>query len=120
MRILPSTQRTQLPLIRPPCLSSFRIANITPEYTFPMALAMSPSEIQSQLAHIHENQSRHIITSGTICLSVAIVAVVLRLISRRLSRARSMLMDDYLVVGALVSLIFLDGQVHYALTHGRC
>ena len=85
-----------------------------------MALAMSPSEIQSQLANIHDNKSRHIITSGAISLSVAVVAVILRLISRRLSRARSMLMDDYLIIGALVSLIFLDGQVRYALTHGGC
>ena len=82
-----------------------------------MSLATSPSEIQAQLAHIHDDRSGQIIKSGAICLSVAITAVILRLISRRLSRARSMLLDDYILVSALVSLMLPDEEVDYALTH---
>ena len=81
-----------------------------------MSLATSPSEIQSQLAHVHDNRSGQIIKSGAICLSVAITAVILRLISRRLSRARSMLLDDYMIVSALVSLMLPDEEVDCALT----
>ena len=85
-----------------------------------MALATSPSGTQYQLAHIHDNRSGEIITGGAICLSVAIAAVVLRLISRRLSKAASMQLDDYMIIGALVSLMFLDEQFHCALTHRGC
>ena len=81
-----------------------------------MSLATSPSEVQAQLAHIHDDRSGQLIKSGAICLSVAITAVILRLISRRLSRARSMLLDDYILVSALVSLMLPDEKVDYALT----
>ena len=69
-------------------------------------LPISPSEAQDQLAHSRDNRANGIIISGTICLSMAIVAVILRLIARRLSRARSMQSDDYVMISALVSLIF--------------
>lgn len=91
-----------------------------------MSLATSPSEIQSQLAHIHDNRSGQIITSGAICLSVAIVAVILRLISRRfakarrISKARSMQADDYMIISALVSMMFLDEEVRCALAYRSC
>ena len=85
-----------------------------------MALAISPSEIQYQFAHIHDNRSGEIITAGAICLSMAIAAVILRLVSRRFSRAGSMQLDDYVIISALVSLMFLDEQIHYDLTHRGC
>ncbi len=85
-----------------------------------MALAMSPSETQSQLARIHDNRSGEIITAGAMCLSVAIAAVILRLISRRFSRAASMQLDDYVIISALVSLMFFYAHVHCALTHRGC
>ena len=81
-----------------------------------MSLATSPSEIQAQLAHIHDDRSGQIIKSGAICLAVAITAVILRIISRRLSRARSMLLDDYILVSALVSLMLPDEEVDCAFT----
>lgn len=71
-------------------------------------LAISPSEAQDQLAHVHDNRSGEIIIAGAICLSMAIAAVILRLIARRLSRARSMQLDDYVIINALVSLIICD------------
>lgn len=70
--------------------------------------AISPSEAQDQLAHVHDNRSGEIIIAGTICLFMAIAAVILRLIARRLSRARSMQLDDYVIISAMVSLMFCD------------
>ena len=85
-----------------------------------MALAMSPSETQSQLAHIHDNRSGEIITAGAICVSGAIAAVILRLISRRFSRAGSIQLDDYVIISALVSLISVDKYNDCALSPRGC
>ncbi len=67
----------------------------------------SPAEIQYQYAHIHEDRSFNIIISHAICLPIAVTAVVLRLISRRMIKA-SIQADDWLV---LVALLFFAGQI---------
>lgn len=40
-----------------------------------------------QLAHIHEDRSAELIASHATCLALAGIAITLRLIARRLSRA---------------------------------
>ena len=85
-----------------------------------MAFAMSPSDIEYQLAHIHDNRSDEIITAGAICISMAIGAVVLRLISRQLSRVGSVQLDGYVIISSLVSLMLPDGYVHCALNLRSC
>ena len=58
-------------------------------------------EIQYQLAHIHEDRSNDIIVSHSICIVIAVVAVVLRFSSRRICKA-PILADDYMTIVALV------------------
>ena len=65
-----------------------------------MAL-LSPSDVQYQKAHIDDNKSAGIIAACAICLTAAYSAVVLRFVSRRLSRT-SLEADDYFIVTALV------------------
>ena len=66
--------------------------------------APSPSEIQYQLDHIHEDRSSDIVVSHVICLTIATVAVILRFASRRLCKA-AILADDYMIIAALVRAI---------------
>ena len=65
----------------------------------------SPSEIQYQLTHIHEDHSSDIVVSHIICITLATVAVALRFVSRRVCRA-AILSDDYMIIAALVRLTF--------------
>ena len=60
-------------------------------------------EIQYQLAHIHEDRSSDIVVSHSICIVIAVVAVLLRFTSRRLCKA-PILADDYMTIVALVSI----------------
>lgn len=70
-------------------------------------VAPSPAEIQYQLAHIHEDRSLDIILSHAICLPIAVIAVVLRLVSRRLIKD-SIQADDWLII---VALLFAAGEI---------
>ena len=63
----------------------------------------NPAEIQYQLLHIREDRSKDIVNSNTICMVIAIVAVALRFVSRRLCKV-AILADDYVCLAALVSL----------------
>ncbi len=67
-----------------------------------MPSSLSPAEIKYELAHIHESRAPNIVISSTICISLAITAVILRLLARRLSKVK-ILADDYMMIFALVS-----------------
>lgn len=62
------------------------------------------SEIQYQLAHIHDDRASAIVVSHAVVLPLAVIAVILRFISRRLCRAR-IGADDYMIVTALLFAI---------------
>ena len=62
---------------------------------------LSPTEIQYELEHIHQDQVPNIIASYATCLSLAYIAVVLRFVARRTSRA-SLRADDLTIFIALV------------------
>lgn len=63
--------------------------------------SLSPSDILYQQSHINENKSAEIITACAICLTAAYLAVILRFVSRRLSKT-SLEADDYTIIAALV------------------
>lgn len=65
------------------------------------------AEIQYQLSHIQEDRSKDIVNSHIVCAIIAIIAVSLRLASRRLCKA-AILADDYVCFAAL---IFALGEV---------
>ncbi len=67
-----------------------------------MPSSLSPSEIEYELQHIYDNRAPSIVISAAICIFLAITAVLLRLLARRLSRAR-ILADDYMMTFAMVS-----------------
>ncbi|KAF6219618.1 hypothetical protein HO133_004087 [Letharia lupina] len=72
-----------------------------------MPSLLSSTEIEYELAHIHDNRAPNVVISAAICISLAITAVLLRLLARRLSKAR-ILADDYMI---LFALIICMGQV---------
>lgn len=67
-----------------------------------MPSPLSPSEIKYELAHSHDNRASNITVSSIICISLATLAVMLRLLARRLSKVK-ILADDYMMIFALVS-----------------
>ena len=62
-------------------------------------------EIAYQVAHINDDRSGTLIASHTICLVLAGIAVGLRLICRRMSKA-DIKADDYMIIVAFVSRSF--------------
>lgn len=68
---------------------------------------LSPEEIASQQAHIHDDRSNDIIISHAICLSLALIAIVLRFLSRHIGKVR-LEPDDWMIVA---SFIFASGEV---------
>lgn len=59
-------------------------------------------EIDYQLIHIDEDRSEALVVSHTICLVLAGIAIILRLIARRISKA-AIKADDYMIILAFVS-----------------
>lgn len=47
---------------------------------------LSPIEAQDQLEHVHDDRVPELLASQIICFVLAVVAVVLRLMSRKLSK----------------------------------
>ncbi|MCJ1450945.1 hypothetical protein MMC28_001279 [Mycoblastus sanguinarius] len=66
-----------------------------------------PSEIQQELEHIHDNRAPDIVVSYAICASMAYIAVIMRLIARRISKA-PLQADDHMI---LVALVIATGQL---------
>jgi len=66
-----------------------------------MPSPLMPAEIQYEIAHVHDDRGPDMVVSNVICISLACVAVLLRLIARRLSKAK-IWFDDYMIVVALV------------------
>ena len=60
------------------------------------------ASIEYQVQHIHDDRTKAIIVSHAIVLPLAIVAVGLRFISRRLCKAQVQA-DDYTIIVALVT-----------------
>lgn len=63
--------------------------------------------IDYQLAHINEDRSQALIVSHALCLVLAGVAIVLRLVARRMSKA-AIKADDYMIIAAFVSYPFRE------------
>ncbi|MCJ1264853.1 hypothetical protein MMC22_004728 [Lobaria immixta] len=68
-------------------------------------------EIDDQLAYIDEDRSKALIVSHTVCLALAGIAIVLRLIARRMSKA-AIKADDYLII---VAFFLAAGEVCAAM-----
>ena len=74
-------------------------------------MQLSASEVQYELKHIRQDQVPRIIASYATCLSLAYIAVALRLAARRLSRA-SLQADDLTVFIALVRMLLQEFSKH--------
>ena len=62
---------------------------------------LTPSEIAYENAHIDQSRQINMAVSNGVCLGVASIAVLLRIISRRLARAKNRA-DDWWAWNALV------------------
>ena len=84
-----------------------RVASSSPRLLPPLSLSpavmstLSPKEIAHQKAHIHDDRSTELYGAQITCFLLAVIAVALRLISRRLIKAKLMA-DDYMILFALV------------------
>ena len=62
---------------------------------------LSPSEILYEEEHINQNRGPEIVASSITCIALAMIAVGLRLLARRASKA-GVKYDDYMIIFALV------------------
>ena len=62
---------------------------------------LSPQEIAYQEAHIHDDRSKDVAVSHILCLCLALVAVCLRFVSRKLGKI-GLGADDWMIVIAYV------------------
>ena len=67
-------------------------------------MSLPPQEEAYQLAHKDDNRSADVVAAVTICLVAAFVAVFLRFLSRKLSKA-PLGADDWMIVVGLVRLL---------------
>lgn len=65
---------------------------------------LPPAEAHYQLAHVHESRVYDIVSSHIACLVIAVIAIVLRFVSRRMSKT-AIKADDWMIVVALVFAI---------------
>ena len=79
-----------------------------------MPSPLSPAELKYEAANIKDDRSKDLVVSSIICITCAIIAVILRFIARRLSKAKIMA-DDYMIVAALVSKILRSWSLGSAL-----
>ena len=66
--------------------------------------SLPPEEAQFQLEHVDDNIASRCIIASSVTLAVAIVAVILRFLSRRIKRVPYGA-DDWLMVAALAPII---------------
>ena len=69
-----------------------------------LTIKMSLKEIAEQYANTNDDRRREMLVAFTISFSLAIIAVILRFVSRRIIKA-GLQADDYLVIAALVTLL---------------
>ena len=62
---------------------------------------LTPQEIAYQEAHIHDDRSKDVAVSHLLCLCLALAAVVMRFVSRRLGKV-PLGADDWMVITAYV------------------
>ena len=62
---------------------------------------LPPAQAAYQYDHVNESRASELVTSQIACLIIAVVAVVLRFISRRMLKT-ALKADDWMIVAALV------------------
>ena len=66
-----------------------------------MYYALPPAEAQYQLDHINDSRVKDVLSSQIACFALATIAVILRFVSRRVSKI-AIKADDWMIVVALV------------------
>lgn len=72
-----------------------------PQVNWAIYKSLPPAEAQYQLDHVNQSQVSNIVSSHIACLTIAVVAIILRFISRRMSKT-PIKADDWMIVAALV------------------
>lgn len=79
------------------------LRNMSPqEINWAIYHSLPLEQAQYQLAHIHESKKAEIATSYSICLPIAVVAIIMRFVSRRIG-GTTYGADDWVIVVALVT-----------------
>lgn len=66
--------------------------------------SLPPAEAKYQLEHVNQSRVKDIVSSHIACLIIAVIAVVLRFVSRRIAKT-SLKADDWMIVAALIFAI---------------
>lgn len=66
-------------------------------------------QAQYQLAHVSERQTKEIAATYSICLPLALVAILMRFVSRRIGRS-SYGADDWMIIVAMVGHLAVPGS----------
>ena len=66
--------------------------------------SLPPAEAKYQLAHINDSRVADIVSSHIACLIIAVIAVILRFVSRRMVKTAPGA-DDWMIVAALIFAI---------------
>lgn len=85
---------------------------LSPQEALMTAALIPPGQLQQQLNHIHDDRAPDIVASISVVFALAVVAVTLRLICRRLMKV-ALSYDDYLI---LVGLVRQHGTAHVVRT----
>lgn len=72
---------------------------------------ITPAELQYQKDHFNDSQAHTVTVACGICFALAAIAVILRVLSRRVISA-SLGKDDYMIFAALVRLICVEQTLH--------
>ena len=66
-----------------------------------MALVPTAAQLKYMNLHVKDTKVRSILVANTVCAAISCLAVILRIISRRLTRIK-LAADDYLIIFGLV------------------
>ena len=83
-----------------------------------MATLLNPQEIKYEAAHLQDSKTQGIVAGSSILISVATVAVILRLWARKIRTSEyhglAWASDDYLVLVALLFAWAMFGAIIYS------
>lgn len=86
---------------------AFWTLDMAPQATINWAIynSLPPEEAQYQLAHIDDDKTVGMATAYIVSLTISVLAVIMRFVSRRIGRAKYGA-DDWIMLVALVNMLF--------------
>ena len=71
--------------------------------------SLPPEEAQYQLVHINESKRASIVITYIICIPILVLAIIMRFVSRRIGRTKYGADDWVMLLGLVITVLFLLG-----------